>query len=891
MKRLTSLLTAAFLLLTSTLFAQFPGGGGMGGGGDRGGNRGGGMGFPGMPGQQQQPQQAQEVFKGTGKIQGVILDSLSQKPVEYATIGLFDAKTNQPVDGTTTDQKGAFVMKNLADGDFRLEITFLGYKNLVKKNVILAKGKRDLNTGSLSLAPDERTLNEVTVRGVSSLIEDKVDRLVYNAEKDIANKGGDASDVLRKVPMLTVDLDGNVSLRGNQNIKVLINGKPSSIMAGSVADAMKQIPSDMIKSVEVITSPSAKYDAEGAGGIINIITKKNNLQGLRGSINTSIGNRGSNIFGSINFKYRKLSIGMNVGGNSFYPPTGGYTNTDRLLPNGQISKTRQENEGRRIGGFGNGQLNIDYEINAKNNITLSVRKGIRAMNMTNTQTLLSGMGSDQSLIALLGNKSDTKNNSTNLDLNFDYTRKFDKTGRELTFFMQYGLNNGNNDYVRDQYRGIDQNAVFYREQNNNRPVTKEGTFQLDYEDPISSTQKIEIGAKAVTRHIESNYQLYADSLKGKGYVLNPSRSNVFNYDQNVYATYLTYTLSLPNKWSLKPGARYEYTTIKAQFQNSAAKELPSYGVLVPSVSISKSFKGNKTVRLSFNRRIQRPNVQFLNPNISQSDPLNISFGNPNLNPEFTNNLDLNFSTFIKTTTINVSLFAGVTNNSIESIRFRGDSTRLQQLVSAQGVNTSGVYVNPNALITTFQNIGQQQRVGANFFGSIRPTSKIMINANLNLYHVSLNSPSLGLSNSGMVFEGGGFAQAQVGKSWSLQASAFGRGRQVQLQGSMGGFAFYNFSVQKDFKNKKGNFGIGIDNPFAAAFKQVTTLTSETAGNVFTQNSVNLNYNRGIRFKFTYNFGKMTFGDDFFKRKKSIKNDDQKSGEDSAPQGGGRTGGN
>ena len=884
MKKFSVVLAIAFLVSHSIL-AQFGGGGG--GGSDRG-NRGGG--FPGMPGQQQQ-QQPQEVFKGTGKIQGIVLDSVSMKPVEYSTVALFDIKTGQPIDGTTTDQKGIFTLKNLPDGEFRIEITFLGYKNLSKKDVILAKGKRDNNLGSLSLAPDARTLGEVTVRGVGSLIEDKVDRLVYNADKDIAAKGGDASDILRKVPMLTVDLDGNVSLRGNQNIRVLINGKPSSIMAGSVADAMKQIPADMVKTVEVITSPSAKYDAEGAGGIINIITKKNNLQGLRGSINTSVGNRGSNLFSSINFKYKKLSVGLNLGGNAFYSPNSGTITTERIGANGRNIKTIQNNEGRNLGGFGNGSLNVDYEINAKNNMTFSIRKGLRAMTMNSTQNTTSGLATDALLTALFGNKIKTNNNSVNTDLNFDYTRKFDKTGRELTFFAQYGLNNGNNDYNRDQYLGANESAIFYREKNDNRPVTKEMTFQLDYEDPISANQKIEIGAKSTLRHIESNYQLFGDSLSGKGYVVNPSRSNIFNYDQNVYAAYLTYTFTTSNKWSFKPGLRYEYTTINAQFQNTAQKDLPSYGVLVPSVSISKSMKGNKTVRLSFNRRIQRPSVQFLNPNLTSSDPLNVQFGNPNLNPEYTNNVDLNFSTFIKTTTLNFSVFAGLTSNSIESIRFRYNTDRVNELIASQNLNTNGFIIDQNALITTFQNIGQQQRVGANFFGSIRPTSKIMINANLNVFRVGLTSPSLGLSNSGMVVEGGGFAQAQLKNNWSLQVSAFGRGRQIQLQGSRGGFAYYNLALQKDFKNKKGTFGIGIDNPFAAAFRQISSSASEG----FSQYSVNNNFNRGVRFKFSYNFGKMTFDDNFFKRKKSVNNDDQKKGDDSGgggqqQGGGGRPGG-
>ncbi len=882
-------LLVVFLVSFTSVFAQFgPPGGGMGGDGGR--NRGGNGGFPGMPGQQQQQQ---VVVRGVGRIAGFVLDSATSKPVEYATIALFDEK-NQPIDGTTTDQKGAFILKDIPDGNFRLEVSFLGYTTQNKKNVVVGKGKRDLKLANILLGIDARTLGEVTVRGQAELLENKVDRLVYNAEKDIANKGGDASDVMRKVPMLTVDLDGNVSLRGNQNVKVLINGKPSSIMAGSVADAMKQIPADMIKSVEVITSPSAKYDAEGSAGIVNIITKKNNLQGLRGSLNVSAGTRSSNIFGSINFKYKKLGIGLNLGANAMYNPTSGYTITDRTLPKKSPSspdsaaRTRQESNGQRVGGFGNAQLTFDYEFNARNNITFSIRGSRRGFDSNNSQITYSGLSTDTDNIlkSLFGSNTVSANSSANLDFNFDYTRKFAKTGRELVFFIQSGNNFGNNSYTRDQYRSP-QDITYYKERNDNKPVTKEITYQLDYETPIGDKQKIEIGAKALVRHITSDGLLYQDSLKNnEGYKLNLNRSNSFNYDQNVYSTYLSYTLSLPNKWSMKPGVRYEYTSVAASFQNKPKTDLPSYGVLVPSISISKAFKGSKNIRFSYNRRIQRPSIQFLNPNITQSDPLNIQFGNPYLSPEYTNNFEINFSTFVKTTSINISAFTSQTNNSIETIRFGGDSARLQNLVIANNINTNGIYINPNGYLTTFQNIGQQHRTGMNFFGSIRPTSKIMINASLNVYYMTLNSPSLNLKNDGVVMDGGGFAQFTLKNNWSLQASAFGRGRQIQLQGSQGGFAFYNLSIQKDFKNKKGNFGIGIDNPFASYFRQASEIT---VTGVSRQTSVNNNYNRGIKFKFSYNFGKMTFDDSFFKRKKSVNNDDQKQGGDNsggaAPAGG------
>ena len=260
------LLTLGLFAQTPTLIAQFgPPGGGPGG--------------PGGFGQDNQRKKeftgvTEDAPKGNGKIVGILVDSISGKPVEFATVALMNVKTNKPIDGTTSDAKGQFSMNKLAPGDYRLQYSFIGYKNVDSQPFTIAKGT-DLNMGAVKLPADIRTLGEVVVTGQAALIEEKVDRLVFNADKDMTSKGGDASDVLKRVPMLSVDLDGNVSLRGSQNIRVLINNKPSTIVASSVADALKQIPADMIKTVEVITSPSAKYDAEGAAGIINIVTKKN----------------------------------------------------------------------------------------------------------------------------------------------------------------------------------------------------------------------------------------------------------------------------------------------------------------------------------------------------------------------------------------------------------------------------------------------------------------------------------------------------------------------------------------------------------------------------------------------------------------------------------------
>ena len=251
---------------------------------------------------------------GYGKFSGSVFNE-NDEPVPYATIKLIATKDEKLINGTIADENGKWVIKNVPEGEFQVKITFIGYQ-VINEGPFTITGKGEsYNLGKSQLVASVTELDQVVVEGQRELIEDKVDRIVYNASQDLTTAGGDASDVLRRVPLLSVDLDGNVSLRGSSNLTVLIDGKPSTITAGNLADALKQIPADEIESVEVITSPSARYDAEGTGGIINIVTKKNNLQGGTLSVNTGVGYRGSNL--SLNAGYRRGKLGLSLGGNGF----------------------------------------------------------------------------------------------------------------------------------------------------------------------------------------------------------------------------------------------------------------------------------------------------------------------------------------------------------------------------------------------------------------------------------------------------------------------------------------------------------------------------------------------------------------------------------------------
>ncbi|GAB2575977.1 TonB-dependent receptor [Spirosoma areae] len=822
------------------------------------------------------PSEAEPIVRGNGKITGVLMDSASNKPVEFATIALLNTATNKPIDGTTADAKGNFTLARLSPGKYRLLYSFIGYKDK-RSNLITIDRGTTLNLGTVKLSSDVRTLSEVNVVGQAAMIEEKVDRLVYNADKDLTAKGGDAGDILRKVPMLSVDLDGNVSLRGSSNVRVLINNKPSTIVASSVADALKQIPADMIKTVEVITSPSAKYDAEGSAGIINIITKKTTLQGATLDVNGGAGNRGANL--GLNGNYRSGKMGFSLGGfgRAEYNVRGAFRNDQTTLSSTGNSRTIQTANTLSQRLFGNYQLGWDYDINKSTSLTASLRYGAR--NGTNSQNnLLTQTTSPTSYFPIINNRNvEVKDLSGTVDANLTYTKIY-KPQQEFSVLGVYSRNNRTNNFVADILGGTDFQTITARQKNDNLSYNQESTLQIDYQTPLKANQLLEFGGKGIFRQVNSQYQYFFANGSEGGFQLDESRpANTLFYDQNIAGTYLSYTVSTKSKFTIKAGARYEYTYINARFSNEtagAATSIPDYGNLVPSINVSKSIKGGKIIKLAYNRRIQRPGIQFLNPNVNAANPTNITIGNPYLKPELTDNVEFSTSGNLKGLYLNASIFARRTNNEITSVKD----------VSEQPFGDPTNPVLQQVIRTTYQNVGRQDAIGLNLFGNGTLFSKLQLGGGIDLYHVNLTNnnanPIYSASNSGWVIGGRVMSSLSLSNGWGFQLFGGARGRQVQLQGSQSTMYFYSFGLRKEFSNKKASLGIAGENFLNHPFVQ----RSEFSSPVLNQNSETSFYNAGVRLTFSYKLGKMSF-DQPQKRRKSINNDDVKGDDGGGDNGG------
>lgn len=843
------------------------------------------------------PSESEPLPQGNAKVSGILVDSASNKPVEFATIAVLSIATNKPINGTTADANGKFTINKLAPGKYRILYTFIGYKDK-RSSVLTVDRGSNINLGTIKLSADVRTLKEVNVVGQAAMIEEKVDRLVYNADKDIAAKGGDATDIMRKVPMLSVDLDGNVSLRGSSNVTVLINNKPSTIVASSVADALKQIPADMIKTVEVITSPSAKYDAEGSAGIINIVTKKTNLQGMTLDVNGGVGNRGSNLGLNGNYRIGKMGFSLGGFGRAEYNVKGAFMNdqttrTYDAATNTYSASTRTIQSASTLSQrlFGNYQLGWDYDIDKNTSLTASIRYGARN-GLQQQNNLYTRTTNPTSYFPIITNRNvDTKDLSGTIDANVTYTKTY-KPQQELSIMALYSRNNRTNNFVADILSNADFQTITSRQKNDNLSYNQQSTLQIDYQKPIKTNQLIEFGAKGIFRQVNSEYQYYLASGAEGGYQIDPSRQgNTLFYDQNIAGTYLSYTLTTKNKYTIKAGARYEYTFINAKFSNETAGQattIPDYGNLVPSVNISKSLKGGRIVKLAYNRRIQRPGIQFLNPNVNTANPTNITIGNPYLSPELTDNVELSTSGNIKGLYLNASLFARRTNNEITAVR----DVSLQ---SFGDVTSSALQ---QVIRTTYLNVGHQDAVGINLFGNGTLFSKLQLGGGIDFYHVNLTNnnanPIYSASNSGWVIGGRIQSSLSLSNGWGFQLFGGARGNQVQLQGYQSSMYFYSFGVRKEFNNKKASLGLAGENFLNHPFTQRAELSSP----ILTQNSQTSFYNAGVRLTFSYKLGKMSFDqpqrgrrsvDDDLKGDDSGNDNNNGGQQQSSPSGGGGRG--
>lgn len=799
-----------------------------------------------------------------GRISGTLIDSVSKKPLDYASVSLFKSGGSAPITGVLTDEKGNFKLNGVKTGKYKITITYVGYPTKTIDGVETTPSKPDRNLGNILVKPSSHTLNEVTVTGQvgNGLVENRIDKIVYNAEKDLTAAGGSATDVLQKVPLVSVDLNGNVSLRGDGNVRVLINGKPSGATAASLSDVLKGIPADQIKTIEVITSPSAKYDAEGSAGIINIITKQKNVSGISGSISGGVGTRQNN--GNLNLNYNKnrFNLTINAGGNASWPQT------SQSYFNQQVGDTSTTTRGssrlKRHAVLGS--VTAGYEFNSYNSIT-STFKGTDIMFSTDGS---SATTIDKAGIMAPGYTSISTTHAVparGFDWNIDYTHKFHKEGEELDFSTQWSHNSGITDFS-NIYSGTLTNT-----QDNIDGVNNEYTLQVDYTLPISKVLKWEAGGKSIFRRINTTSDLY--NYQGGEFVFDDINSSLYKYNQNVYAGYSVFTITLPKSYSILAGLRDENTDIHGDPEGFAGQAVSpfsqNYNTIVPSLTLQKALSATQTIKLAYSKRITRPSLQYLNPFPNKSNALSWSEGNPELSPEISQTVELDYNTYIKSSMINFSVYYKRTSNLIESIV----------------VPNPDVQGDVTGTISTYQNIGVNNSIGGSFFGSVTPFKILTIMGNINAYTYKPN-PSGSFtseeSTTSTYVQIGGFLRATLTlpDNWLAEGFGFGRSSSHTIQGTQSSFSIYGVGVRRQFMQKKMSIGLNAIQPFSNYKDFNTNLKSPN----FSQTSQFQLPFRSFGLTFSYNFGKLSFSNPQ-QKKKGVNNDDLK--QDQGGVGGGGAG--
>jgi len=789
-----------------------------------------------------------------GKITGKIYDALNNEAVAYATISLRKPGSEKIINGALTDDNGSFKFTDVGDGKYELEVSFLGYKTMLVKDVELTLKDPDYNVGNVLLEQDNVVLDEVEIKDKRSLVENKVDKIVFNAEDDTSISGGDATDVLRKVPMLSVDLDGNVSLRGSQQIRILINGKPSGMFSANSADALKMFPADQIKKVEVISSPGAKYDGEGSGGIINIITKKENVEGVAGTINASLGNRQNN--GNLNLNIGKGRFGFSSNGGFFYsvPIDAANSFSRRLIPSETVTFSRTGTTNTSRLGF-RGSASAFYDFNAYNALNTSINiRGFgfdtesegtwfRLMEDLDTRSDFSTIGSGKTL-------------NSGYDWNTDYTKKFAGNDKqELVFAVQVsGGAQSSDNFATDN--NVNEGYLLRDERIFNDPDNIELTGQIDYVHPVGKSNKLEIGVKSVIRNIDSSSEFYFNSGPDTYDILDQERSNRFLYDQDVYAGYASYNFYL-GKFNAIVGGRLENTVINGD-GTIAEQNFPEerYTNFLPNIAISRTLSNFRTIKLGYSQRIQRPSLRNINPFENTTDLGNTVVGNPTLGPELTKQIELGYNTNV----LGISLFG--------TAYYRITTDIIESFARPDGLDRSR---------TEFLNNGKNNSLGLNLFAT-KSVGKLTMRGGGDVFQYNaegLNTFGEKIENDAISYRI--FTSAEYSFSSSIKADFFGifNAPRFTLQGQNPGFSMIAFGMRKEFKNS--SIGIRIVEPWS----EFKNFDSEINGDGFYQESRFAIPFRSFGLTYRYKFGKVEFRE----RRSRIKNDDVKAGEDGGMQGG------
>jgi len=733
-----------------------------------------------------------------GIITGKVIDKVLNKPVEYANLILFSKKDSALVNGTISDVNGNYQMKDVPFGKYDLAVDFIGYERYVIPDIYINKENMAVNTGVINLEQKSEVLDEVQVVEEKNYVEYKIDKKVVNVSKNSSVQGGNAADALRSVPGVVVDAEGNVTIRGSSNFRVLVDGKPS-VLSGS--ELLRQISASTIEKIEVITNPSVKYDPDGTAGIVNIIMKKGNVHnlGLNGIVNASV-STGDKYSGDFLFNYRKKDINYFIGGDLRYNTSPSQTELTRNTVADDSTMTmnllKTLSDRNMIARSGMIKSGFDYYLNDNNTISLSGQFGLPEYERV-MDSRFHEWDDPNTFHSYIFNDDDYDISGYYYFINFNYQKKFSNPGHEIMFNAFYNVWDGERyEYAEEmitdtEYDPLDYPVNKFRtEQYESR---KEVRIKADYTLPVDSTGKFEGGFQGSLRPVNADFIFENFDTVSQDWILNSTFSNDLIFNNNIYAVYAMYS----DQWKgiqYQAGIRGEYTDRLLELPDAGKKYLLERVDYFPSASLTKQIKKSGQVQLSYSRRINRPNEFFLNPLPAYSDKYIITLGNPDLLPEYIDSYELNYMKYLKTGFLSAEAYFRQTNNTFDRLFELGDDEIL--------------YVNT-------VNLDRQYAYGLTLSENVSVSKWLSIYSNVNTYLYQLQGDYITYDIPDVAASFDLFTRPTIviKKKYRIQPYLGYNGPGYASQGRVNGFFNGGISVSAEFMKQKMTAVISIMNPF------------------------------------------------------------------------------
>lgn len=801
-------------------------------------------------------------------VKGILLDSLTQEGEPYATIKIVKKSApDKPVKMAVTDNRGKFQEKfNSTPGVFVITITSIG-KATVTKEFTLKPSEKITDLGTMYTSESTNELKGIEVVAQKPLVKVDVDKIEYNIKDDPDSKTSNMLDMLRKVPMVTVDGEDNIKVNGSSSFKIHVNGKPNNMMSDNPKDVLKSIPAHTIKAIEVKTNPGVKYDAEGIGGILNIVTEGRGFEGyvLTVSARASTTGAGGNGYGTV--QKGKLTVTGNYNYNYNDSPRN-YGNSSQENFQSDTEKylyTNTSNKG--TGGYHYGSLEASYEVDTLRLITMSVNLwgGSSDSSGDGKAEMFGSDGITKAYSYLTDSRSDYSRYSVRGNL--DYQRSFSVKDRLLTFSYNISTQPQNNDsYTRYDERMGDWEKLMLR--NNfvdGKTNTMENTLQADYTTPIGKMHTIETGVKYINRNNTSDNRYNEAGTTDQdqfNYQYNEKRSSKYQHMSNIVAAYLGYGLKY-KKFTFKPGIRYEYTLQDVKYYIGQGTDFKAhFSDFVPSVALGVKLDDTQSIRGGYNMRIWRPSIYYLNPYFNDQNPMYIRQGNPDLESEKSHSFNLGYSNYKQKWGLSASLNYSFNNSGIEHVT---SIVGADEMIDGHKVTEGALYSKP-------YNIGKSRNTGLSLSGNLNPTVNTRISINGYGSYSDLKSPEQGLHNYG--WSGSLSGSVQQTFPLKIKAGLYGGGStpDISLQGSYSGYYYYGMNVNRSFL-KEDRLTLSF---FANRFLEKYSVSDNTTkGDNFISRSHNKYPARSFGISVSYRLGELKAS--VKKAARSINNDDVKGG--------------